>query len=191
MAVPPTSPKALLRSELKTRRKAFVSNKKRSELLAHYEVLASRVDRRIAAGLTVSAYIAIGDEIDPARLMARLHQRGISLALPHVSASRGSLRFLVWAPGDLLVPGAMGVQQPLTTAPEVEPDVILTPLLGFDRTGNRMGYGAGHYDTVFARFPSAKRIGLAWSAQHCDTIPTDPWDVPLDAIATENEWIAP
>jgi 5-formyltetrahydrofolate cyclo-ligase len=61
---------------------------------------------------------------------------------------------------------------------------------GFDRTGNRIGYGAGHYDRAFAAHPHARRVGIAWSFQQLPQIPVDTWDVPLHAIATDCEWIA-
>jgi 5-formyltetrahydrofolate cyclo-ligase len=70
----------------------------------------------------------------------------------------------------------------------VRPDIILTPLLGFDHLLHRLGQGAGHYDRAFAALPGARRIGVAWSVQHVDPLPTDPWDVPLHAVITEQGW---
>jgi 5-formyltetrahydrofolate cyclo-ligase len=73
----------------------------------------------------------------------------------------------------------------------VAPDLILTPLVAFDRSLARLGQGAGHYDRAFARYPLARRIGVAFSVQEVERLPTDAWDVPLHAIVTEREWIAP
>ena len=87
------------------------------------------------------------------------------------------------------MPGAFGLLQPRSDAEEVSPDLILAPLVGFDRALRRIGQGAGFYDRAFARLPDARRIGLAWSVQEVDALPTDPWDVPLHAVATEREWI--
>ena len=84
----------------------------------------------------------------------------------------------------------MGLRQPAVTSAECAPDLIVTPLLGFDRRGGRIGYGAGHYDRAFQRFPGARRIGFAWSVQQVDAVPLDPWDVPLHAVVTEREFIA-
>jgi 5-formyltetrahydrofolate cyclo-ligase len=69
--------------------------------------------------------------------------------------------------------------------PRSRPDVILTPLIGFDRRLNRLGQGAGHYDRAFARYENAWRVGVAWSVQEVPAIPADIWDVPLHAIITE------
>ena len=99
------------------------------------------------------------------------------------------MRFRAWAPGDPVEHGPMKLRQPPLSAAERAPDLIVTPLLGFDRTGGRIGHGAGHYDRAFAQFPGARRLGFAWSVQEERSIPRDPWDVPLHMIATERELI--
>ena len=100
------------------------------------------------------------------------------------------LVFLDWAADTTLVEGPFGLRQPAAHHAARIPDVVLTPLVGFDRRGNRLGQGAGHYDRAFAAFPAAQRIGIAWSVQETDQLTPDPWDVPLHWIATEREWIA-
>ena len=95
------------------------------------------------------------------------------------------MRFLAWAPGEAIEHGPMNLRQPVRDARECAPDLIVTPLTGFDRMGGRIGYGAGHYDRAFQRYPGAHRIGLAWAIQEVDSVPHDPWDVRLHAIATE------
>ncbi len=186
MAVPPHSPKALLRLELKQRRQAFVAN---SDIDVCSTSLVRVVAPRIADESVIAAYLPIGSEIDPRALIDTFAANGATIALPHVTGAEDSLRFLVWTPGAPLEDGPFGLRQPPGDAPEANPDVILTPLLGFDRALNRIGYGAGHYDRAFARFPDARRVGLAWSVQACESIPVDPWDIPLHAVATEKEWI--
>jgi 5-formyltetrahydrofolate cyclo-ligase len=122
-------------------------------------------------------------------LLEALADAGRVTALPHVKSRQDTPRFLVWKPGDALTDGPFGLKQPFYDACEVSPDVILTPLLGFDFALNRIGYGAGHYDRAFAAHPDATRIGLAWAIQQCDALPVDPWDVSLHAVATETGWI--
>ena len=90
-----------------------------------------------------------------------------------------------------IVDGPFGLRQPVARDKGVAPDIILTPLVAFDRRGNRVGQGAGHYDRAFAAYPRAWRIGIAWSVQEIAACPADAWDVPLHAIATEKEWITP
>ncbi len=101
------------------------------------------------------------------------------------------MRFLAWAPGDPLARGPMRLRQPLPSAPERAPDLIVTPLLGFDSAGRRIGYGAGHYDRAFQQFPGAHRIGFAWAMQRIERVPHDPWDVSLHGIVTEEGFFAP
>lgn len=146
---------------------------------------------RLADRPVVAAYVPIGSEADPAAFVTAARDAGCTIALPHVTTRAAPFRFLVWDHGEALVDGPFGLRQPATTAAEARPDIILTPLLGFDRSGNRLGQGAGHYDRAFAAHPDAWRIGIAWSVQAVDTLVPDPWDVPLHAIATESDWIVP
>src|SRR6478736_2522567 len=194
MAVPPLSPdpaKAELRRRLRADRSAHVAGLRAAHALRGAEVAAAeRLLDHVPAGVTVALYSAFGDELDPAPLGQLLHARGHALALPYVSADRTTMRFVTWAPGQSLATGAFGLNQPDPASSQVMPGLIVTPLVGFDRAGGRIGQGAGYYDRAFVALPGARRIGLAWSVQEVASIPLDPWDVPLHAIATEREWIA-
>lgn len=146
---------------------------------------------RLVPGEVIATYVPVGGEADPAALNHVAVAAGCRLALPHVESRMAPLRFLAW-PGDAaLVAGPFGLRQPAADLPALAPDIIITPLVGFDRRGSRLGQGAGHYDRAFLAHPHAWRVGLAWSVQEVDALPTDAWDVPLHAIATEHEWITP
>lgn len=144
---------------------------------------------RLRPDLIVAGYMPLGSEADPAPLADAARAAGCTLALPHVTTRAAPLRFLLWDADVPLEPGAFGLRQPAADAPELRPDIILTPLLGFDAAGNRLGQGAGHYDRAFAAHPDAWRVGIAWSVQQVDALAPDPWDMPLHAIATESDWI--
>ncbi|HWI87024.1 MAG TPA: 5-formyltetrahydrofolate cyclo-ligase [Sphingomonas sp.] len=192
MAVPPPTPdpaKAALREQLRTDRAAHVAALGAEGARAAADAAAANMLAHIPAGATVSLYLALQDELDPEPLIAALHARGHELALPTLF-DRTTMRFLAWAPGDPLERGPMRLRQPLHSAAPRAPDLIVTPLLGFDRAGRRIGYGAGHYDRAFQQFPGAHRIGLAWAMQEVDRVPHDPWDVALHAIATQSEFVA-
>ncbi|MFM9976945.1 MAG: 5-formyltetrahydrofolate cyclo-ligase [Sphingomonadaceae bacterium] len=189
MAVPPT-PKAALRRELRDRRDRAVAAMSPAEQSDAAAALAQRLVPLVSPSGIVAAYIAIGSEIDPMPLIAALAATGCSIALPRVTAREAAMQFAPWSPGTPLSAGPFGLRQPAADVPEIVPGVILAPLLGFDAMRNRIGYGAGFYDRAFARFPAARRIGLAWAMQACEAIPTDPWDIPLEAIATEKAWHA-
>lgn len=144
---------------------------------------------RFAPGVTVAAYLPIDSEADPAPLVASARAAGATLALAHVEARSAPMRFLEWREEEALVTGPFGLTQPGPDAPEVAPDIILTPLVAYDRALHRLGQGAGFYDRAFARYPDAWRVGIAWSAQEVAAVPTDPWDVPLHALLNEHEFL--
>ena len=139
----------------------------------------------LAPGLTVASYVPVGSEADPHLLARAAVEAGCAIALPHVTSREEPLRFLAWDTEAALAAGPFGLSQPEAAAAEVVPDIILTPLVGFDPARNRLGQGAGHYDRAFARFPDAWRVGVAYTAQQVDSLPADDWDVPLDLIVTE------
>ncbi len=171
--------KLALRAQLRAERDAFAAEST-SAILAP-EAFA----KRLIAGHTVATYYPIGSEADPTQLAAAAAERGCRLALPYVVDRAAPIRFLAWGMGEPLVEGPFGLRQPDSTHEEVAPDVILTPLVGFDARLNRLGQGAAHYDRAFARFPDAWRVGVAWSVQEVPAIPSDIWDVPLHAVITE------
>ncbi len=140
---------------------------------------------RFAPGITVSSYMPIGSEADPSAIAFAAAERGCTIVLPHVTSRTSPVRFHVWNAGEPLIAGPLGLQQPSTDGAQVEPDIILTPLLAFDAALNRLGQGAGHYDRVFERLPTAWRIGVAWSVQQVEALVADPWDVPLHGVVTE------
>lgn len=185
---PPADPvrdaKAKLRHRLRAERLIFAAN-------APALVAPSRLMALFRPGLIVAGYVALPGEADPMPLMKAAATCGCRLALPHVTSRAAPMRFLAWSPGDSLVAGPMGLSQPRHEAQPVDPDIVLTPLLGFDAKLNRLGQGAGFYDRTFAKMNGGLRIGVAWSIQQCDTLPVDAWDVPLDGIVTELGWHDP
>lgn len=171
--------KPALRARLRAGRDRFAAESS-SAIVAPEAFVA-----RLRPGMVVATYHPVGSEADPAQLAAAAAERGCRLALPHVVDRAAPIRFLAWRPESPLVGGPFNLRQPDADSPEVVPDVILTPLLGFDRRLNRLGQGAGHYDRAFARYEAAWRVGVAWSVQEVPAIPADIWDVPLNAVITE------
>ena len=158
-------------------------------------VIAALDDGRIplAAGAPVSGYWPKGDELDPRPLMARLSERGHPVGLPVVTGRDRPLTFRRWAPEAALVPAAFGLLEPEPDQPEVLPDLLLVPLLAFDRNGWRLGYGGGFYDRTVAKLQGAGRpltVGLAYAGQEQARVPHGPTDRPMDWIATERELLA-
>ncbi len=117
-----------------------------------------------------------------------LEQSGASLALPAV-IDRETIVFRAYLPGRALVPGGFGTMAPDKDAAVVDPDILLMPLSVFDAHGNRIGYGAGHYDRAIAKLIEKGRkpllIGVAFSLQEEAMVPAEDHDVPLDGVVTE------
>jgi 5-formyltetrahydrofolate cyclo-ligase len=181
--------KTMLRRALRARRREFIAHAGPERLEAMHRELVLRLIPHLADARIVAVYVAIGGEINPLGILLHAAGMGARTALPHVVSREEPMSFRCWQPGEELVAGPMGLTQPNADAAICEPDLILTPLLGFDRALGRIGQGAGFYDRAFATHPAARRIGLAWSVQEVDALPIDPWDVPLHGIATEREWI--
>lgn len=137
----------------------------------------------------VGGYVAVRGEADLTSLLRDVATMGTSIALPYLANREAELEFRLYVKSTELTAAPFGFRQPERNAPIAEPDVILAPLVGFDRAGHRLGQGGGHYDRYFARFPHAHRIGVAWSVQEVQSIDVDPWDIGLDAVITEKEWM--
>jgi 5-formyltetrahydrofolate cyclo-ligase len=143
----------------------------------------------VPSGATVSAYAVIGDEADPAPLLHALRAQGHALALPRVTGRGKPLDFHRYDAGQALVPGGFGLSEPARDWPLVEPDILVVPLLAFDASGYRVGYGAGFYDRTLARLRAARdvlAVGFAFAAQEFETVPHDEKDQRLDWIVTES-----
>ena len=183
--MPATRSKAELRAAALAAREAMSETKRAKAAQA---VAKRGLPIEITAGIIVSGYLPIRNEIDPVPLMQKLASQGARLALPSVTARGKSLIFRAWSPGDRLTLGMLGIPEPSPAAAEVVPDIMLVPLAAFDRNGHRIGYGAGHYDHTFAHLRKAKAvtgIGLAFRAQEIEAVPALPHDVRLDFVLTE------
>jgi len=139
------------------------------------------------AGVAVSGFAAIDDEIDPLPLMLAQRAAGAVLALPVMQGKGKPLVFRAWVPGDAMSETAWGIREPLATAAVVEPDIVLVPLLAFDVTGFRLGYGGGFYDRTLDRLRSLKpvtAVGVAYDELRVDAVPHLDYDQPLDWVLT-------
>jgi 5-formyltetrahydrofolate cyclo-ligase len=177
--------KAALRAELRARRDGFLLDMAAGERERLEQDVARKAMTFLAGGLCVSGYIAIGSEFSCLPILSAAAAMGIATALPHVTTRESPMRFLRWQPGDPLEKGQRGLWQPPADFPEILPDRIITPLLGFDSRLWRIGQGAGYYDAAFASMPHAIRVGVGWSIQQVADIPRDDWDRQLHAMITE------
>lgn len=178
--------KRRLRGEAAARRDALPA----AQRAAAAEALARGGLARLPldAPRTIAGYHTVGSEADCLPLIAALAARGHVTALPLVAVRAAPLVFRCWRPGEPLVPGVLGIPVPDAAAPVVEPDILLVPLLAFDRAGYRLGHGGGYYDRTLAGLRRRRRIlavGLAYAAQEVAAVPHDDRDARLDWVLTE------
>lgn len=134
----------------------------------------------------VAGYWRIKDEMDVQPILIRLMDSFQPVCLPVVLGDDLPLELRLWEQGTPLYEAGFGTLAPSELAPQVEPDVIIMPLLGFDSRGTRLGYGGGYYDRTLEKLNKKPRlIGVAFAAQELDSIPREAHDVPLDVIVTE------
>jgi len=144
----------------------------------------------VTPGTIVSGFMPLKTEISPLPLMRRLAGLGARLALPVVDGRGKPLIMRAYAFGDELASGQWGIREPKADAAEIAPDILLVPLLAFDRQGQRIGYGAGYYDMTIAKFRSLKPViacGIAFAAQEIAEVPVSERDARLDLVLTEIE----
>jgi 5-formyltetrahydrofolate cyclo-ligase len=182
-----------LRRDLRARRAAL----KPGERLAAADAVARQLAARTELHQPgyVGGYWAVGGELPLHAVQLRLAP-GQVWCLPIVQPG-GSLRFGPWRAGDPTVANRYGIPEPelapeSTLAPE-QLQLVLLPLLGFDRRGNRLGMGGGYYDRSFAfrrERPSPPRLlGVGYACQEIPALDEQAWDVGLDAVVTEREWL--
>jgi 5-formyltetrahydrofolate cyclo-ligase len=139
-----------------------------------------------APDAVLSGYYPIRSEIDPLPLLRDLHDRTMKIALPVIRPGP-SLLFRHWAPGDVLFPRKYGLLEPGEANAQIDPNILLVPLLAFDRQGHRLGYGGGYYDAglrALRKKGPILAVGVAYDEQEMNGIPREPQDEFLDFVLT-------
>ncbi|HET6431178.1 5-formyltetrahydrofolate cyclo-ligase [Dyella sp.] len=145
----------------------------------------------------VAGYWAVNGELALNLVIPPLLARGQQFLLPVLGSGR-QLRFAPWQAGEAVEPNRHGIPEPVHVTVPLAPfqlDLVLVPLLAFDRRGQRLGHGGGYYDRSFAFLNEQTRptepllVGIGYDFQELDAIEPARWDVPLDFIATDRELI--
>lgn len=181
--------KSDLRREAMARRDALPPEARQAAAEA---IAARKFPLAIAPGTIVSGFMPLKSEINPLPLMRKLAEQGARLALPMIAGRGKPLIMRAWEFGAPLDRGQWDIREPKSEAAAVEPDILLVPLLAFDRAGHRVGYGAGYYDLTITQLRARKPImtvGLAFAAQEVPAVPATPRDARLDLVLTECEVI--
>jgi 5-formyltetrahydrofolate cyclo-ligase len=183
------SPKARLRAETLARRDALPGAMR----AAAAETIAARpFPLRIERGAVVSGFSPMKTEINPIPLMRKLAEAGAQLVLPTIAGRGKPLIMRAWNFGDPFKAGQWGIREPVAEAPEIAPDILIVPLAAFDRSGHRIGYGAGYYDMTINALRAKKpvtAIGIAFATQEIPLVPASERDARLDLVLTERETI--
>lgn len=180
--------KARLRGRLRALRRELA--RRRGEASEGAAVLAP-LDLWPAAPV-VAAYLATETEIDPEPLLRRLAARGARIVLPAVETLDAPLTFRQALAHEGLVTDLAGRPAPPPSAPIGVPDLVIAPLLGFDRSGGRLGFGGGFYDRTLRdlrRRGAVFAVGLAFAGQEVERAPMGACDERLDAVLTEKDYI--
>jgi len=185
--------KQALRRDASDRRAAAHADRADSAGAALAQRFCAALQDRLT-GTVVSLFAPMRDEIEAGVLFAALIDHGARTALPVMDGPEAPLVFRAWSPGDPLVDAAFGVREPTEDALTVLPDIVGVPLLAFDRTGNRLGYGGGYYDRTLRALRAAHDIiavGICYDEQEMPDIPTHQRDERLDMIITDRRTIRP
>ena len=146
-----------------------------------------------ANATTIASYRPIRNEVDLTKAMQLCVARGQRLCLPVVEGQDKPLFFRRWRLEDTLEKGRYGVEVPPSNALAAKPDVLLVPLVAFDRNLHRLGYGAGYYDRTIRAYRQQEKkvqiVGIAYGIQEAEQLPVDSFDEKLDMVVTENEVI--
>lgn len=187
----PVAAKAALRVDARARR-AAIPAERRAELSAR---AASNLTNLLPPPDVLALYSVIDNEFDPLPAALAIAGPRTRFCLPVVDGRGRPLRFLAWHPQDVLHPHVFGTQAPHGEREELVPDLLLVPLLAYDRAFYRLGFGGGYYDRTLAGLRASGKpvtaIGAAFTAQGMDALPLGPYDQPLDGMLTENGLLLP
>ncbi len=179
--------KKVLRARMKARRADLAAEAKAraAEAVAGHGL--GFLDPQPVTGSVVSGFSPLPDEFRVWPLLRRLAGEGYRLAMPVMQGKGRPLVFRAWAPGDAMDRAVWGIAEPKADKPQLEPDILLVPLLAFDAGGWRLGYGGGYYDRTLRALRARKPImavGLAFDEQKIDAVPHLDYDQQLDWVLT-------
>ena len=193
---PHQAAKAELRQQLRARRLDLALSQRSDfdDLIRQhlYQLIDSRIP--VSGNLSIAAFWPFDGEPDITPVCRRLWDLGGEIALPVIgSASENTMNFHHWHRDTQLEQNSFGIYEPQHTAIKMisEFDILLIPIVGYDRFGNRLGMGGGYYDRQLAKLNKMStplKAGIAYSLQETAEMGVDEWDIPLHGVVNENGW---
>jgi len=177
--------KSFLRNKSLLKRKKKYSKVKKFNFNLIFNLIKKKYGKK---KITIAAYYPANYEVDILSFVEKASKKKFNIALP-VIKSKGKMSFKLWTYKNPLYVNRMGILEPDNSTKMVIPDLIMVPLVAFDKKLNRIGYGKGYYDRSLKKISKIKKktvfLGIAYSFQKCKTIPTNKHDFKLDYIFTE------
>lgn len=178
--------KQQIRADLKEKRNALTKQQREEYSRKICESLRSYI--QVEEPNVIYFYYPLGSEVNLLPLAETFLAEGRKIAFPRTHGD--TMEFYPVTSLSDFTEGAFHIMEPVGNVSliELEP-LVLVPGLGFDKNGNRMGYGKGFYDRYFARFPACRKIGAAYGIQIVEKIPVDNYDISMNLVVTESEVI--
>jgi len=177
--------KSVLRREfLLLRKKKYLKTKKFNFNLI-FKLIKKHFNKK---KIIIAGYYPSNYEVNILDFLKEASKKKFSIALP-VIKKNGKMSFKFWFKNETLSVNKFGILEPASSKKDVTPDLIIVPLISFDKYLNRIGYGKGYYDRYLKKISKIKKnmisLGMAYSFQKCKKVPVNKYDFKLDYIFTE------
>mgnify|MGYP001157411840 CR=1 FL=1 len=176
------------KSEIRKKILKIRKQKSSKSLNINFEYLLKILRKNRKIGKVLGGYYPYNYEVDAIEVLMNLEKKNYQISLPKIKKN-SQMDFFHWSKKDLLVINKYGIPEP-TSDKVIYPNILLVPLVAFDKDLNRVGYGAGFYDRYIKKIKKIKKIvtiGLAYSFQKVRKIPVKKHDIKLDFIVTDEE----
>ena len=159
--------------------------KKNKKFIFNFNLILNILKKKRVLGKIIGGYYPFNYEIDILQILEKFEKKNFIVALPKIKKN-SQMNFFQWSRNDPLAINKFGIPEPISQIVKF-PDVLLVPLVAFDKNFNRIGYGGGFYDRYIKKIRKRKNIltiGFAYSFQKVNKIPTNNYDIKLDFIIT-------
>lgn len=180
----------------KTELRTVLKNRRFAQPLATRRENSCEITRRLILETTryqiIMVYVAKDPEVETLVYINKMLAAGKTIVVPIIEKETHTLRLSRLTSVADLRPSTFSVPEPIGAEKPIDPsgvECVILPMVGFDRAGNRLGYGAGYYDRFLTVYSMLYKIGIAYSCQEIETVPTEVHDVCMDEIITETEII--